>query len=862
MTSNQIRAKFLDFFANKNHTIEPSSSLIPHNDKTLLFVNAGMVPFKDVFSGREKKAYTRAVSSQRCVRAGGKHNDLENVGYTARHHTFFEMLGNFSFGDYFKEDAICFAWEFLTKELKIPADRLWVSVYEDDDEAEEIWIKKIGFPKSRISRCGAKDNFWSMGDTGPCGPCSEIFYDHGEDIAGGPPGHADEDGDRFIEIWNLVFTQFDRQADGHLKPLDNPCVDTGMGLERLAAILQNKHNNYDTDLFTTITKTITNLTTGVKIINPSVRVIADHIRSTSFLIADGVIPENEGRGYVLRRIIRRAIRYGYKIGINELFFYKLVKPLIQTMSDAYPLLLENQQKIEKILAKEEERFSQTLKQGMALLNEVIENLDNNEINGETLFKLYDTYGFPLDLTADIAREKNLKIDKIGFEKAMQQQQNRARKSGDFSAKTTNPNIEKKSDFLGYSQLDNPTEVIAIIRDGELVNVINSNENAIVILSKTVFYAEAGGQVGDTGELINDKTTFVVSDTQKQPSGAIEHYGKLTQGSLKIGDTIEAVVNKNRRKNIARNHSATHLLHAALREVLGETVRQKGSLVDENKLRFDFSYEDSISDELLQKIETMVNRKILGNTKVYTEEMDIESAKKKGAMALFGEKYDNIVRVLTMGKNDFSVELCGGIHVKRLGDIGLFKIIQQSGIAAGVRRIEAITGFTAYQFMTNINNDIKKIAKVIKVNDNDVVKKIEQLICQQKTNEKELAKLQQKIAQSSSGDLLSSADEVNDIKVLATKVDGVNAKELRNLVDSLKDKSDKLVVVLASVNDDKISLVAGVSKSITKTYNAKEILSQVATQLGGKAGGREDMAQGGASDVNKLQEVLDNLKNII
>lgn len=865
MTANQIRQKFLDFFANKNHTIEPSASLVPYNDKTLLFVNAGMVPFKDVFSGREKRKYTRAVSSQRCVRAGGKHNDLENVGFTARHHTFFEMLGNFSFGDYFKEEAIEFAWQFLTEELKIPASRLWVSVYEEDDEAEEIWIKKIGFPKSRISRCGAKDNFWSMGDTGPCGPCSEIFYDHGEDIAGGPPGHADEDGDRYIEIWNLVFTQFDRQIDGYLKPLENPCVDTGMGLERLTALLQDKHNNYDTDLFKQITKTITNLTSGIKITHPSVRVIADHIRSTAFLIADGVIPSNEGRGYVLRRIIRRAIRHGHKLGISEIFFYQLLKPLVKTMSQAYPILLEQQEHIAKILEKEEQRFAQTLIQGMTLLEEAIATLKGKKLKGETIFKLYDTFGFPVDLTADVAREKNLKIDLIGFEAEMKKQKDRAKNKANFDAQEFTPNINSQSEFLGYEGLKNSAKITAIIYKGEVVSQLEANNKGIIILDKTPFYAQSGGQIGDSGELLNDKFLFKVKDTQKQVSGAFEHYGVLEKGALKVGDVLEAVVDKNNRSNIARNHSATHLLHAALREVLGENVQQKGSLVDAEKLRFDFSYEGNIADEFLLKIESIVNRKILGNTKVWTEETDIETAKKKGAMALFGEKYDKFVRVLTMGKNNFSVELCGGTHVNYLGDIGLFKITAQSGVASGVRRIEAITGYKAYCYSCKTEQNVKKIADLTKSTEDKVVDKVQNLLNQQKALDKELAKIKRENLKNSSDDLLSKVVEIKGIKVLAIQLLDVSAKEGRDLVDKFKTKLGSAIVILAMVNQEKISLVAGITKDLTVKYNAGEILGSIAKKLDGKAGGRADMAQGGASggsNVAKLQSVLDEIPKII
>ncbi|MBT7839270.1 MAG: alanine--tRNA ligase, partial [Candidatus Thioglobus sp.] len=637
MKTAQIRQKFLDFYASKEHTIEPSSSLVPHNDKTLLFVNAGMVPFKDVFSGLEKRPYTRAVSCQRCVRAGGKHNDLENVGYTARHHTFFEMLGNFSFGDYFKREAIQYAWEFLTVELGLPKEKLWVSVFEEDDEAEAIWVNEIGFPKNRISRCGAKDNFWQMGDTGPCGPSSEIFYDHGEQIAGGPPGHADEDGDRYIEIWNLVFTQYDKQEDGYLKPLDAPCVDTGMGLERLAAVLQHKNNNYDTDGFQSLVKSVVDLTSkssGIKQDNASVRVIADHIRSTAFMIVDGVIPSNEGRGYVLRRIIRRAIRHGHKIGIDKVFFYKLAPVLALELKQVYPELKLALANVEKVLKREEERFAQTLDQGMGILEEAIVNLKDGEIDGETVFKLYDTFGFPVDLTADVARERNLTIDMPGFEAEMTKQRDRARSAGDFKTTQKGVDITQETEFLGYQQLDNTTSVQALIKDGELVDFIEAGDHAIIVLVQSSFYAESGGQIGDSGTLSNNDIKFDVNNTQKQKTGAFEHHGSVSNGVIKVGDVLEAKVDARKRKRIARNHSATHLLHAALRGVLGETVTQKGSLVDSDKLRFDFSHDEIIAKADLDKIEAMVNRRILGNSMVHTDVTDIETAKKKGAMALF------------------------------------------------------------------------------------------------------------------------------------------------------------------------------------------------------------------------------------
>ncbi|SMN01034.1 Alanyl-tRNA synthetase [uncultured Candidatus Thioglobus sp.] len=865
MKTAQIRQKFLDFYASKGHTIEPSASLIPHNDKTLLFVNAGMVPFKDVFSGVEKRPYTRAVSCQRCVRAGGKHNDLENVGYTARHHTFFEMLGNFSFGDYFKREAIQYAWEFLTVELGLPKDKLWVSVFEEDDEAENIWVNEIGFPRNRISRCGAKDNFWQMGDTGPCGPSSEIFYDHGEHIAGGPPGHADEDGDRYIEIWNLVFTQYDKQEDGYLKPLAAPCVDTGMGLERLAAVLQHKNNNYDTDGFQTLTKAIVEMgdkTDKIGQDNASVRVIADHIRSTAFMVVDGVIPSNEGRGYVLRRIIRRAIRHGHKIGINKTFFYRLAPVLVLTLKDAYPELKKALANVEKILKREEQRFAQTLDQGMGILTDAIAEIKGNQIEGKTVFKLYDTYGFPADLTADVAREQGLTIDMAGFEIEMTQQRDRARQAGGFKAIQKGVAISEMTEFVGYTQLKNASTVQAIIKQGELVERIDVGDNAIVVLASSSFYAESGGQVGDSGVLSNANVDFAVGNTQKQKSGAFEHHGVLNKGVLKVGDVVEANVDKNIRKRIARNHSATHLLHAALRTVLGETVTQKGSLVDGEKLRFDFSHDEVVTKPELEKIESMVNRKILGNTKVHTDITDIDSAKKKGAMALFGEKYGDTVRVLTMGKNDFSVELCGGTHVNQLGDIGLFRITSEGGISSGVRRIEALTGYDAYQFDNQTQNNLSEIAQMTKSNNAQVVEKVAQLLKQQKQLEKQIISFQKQLASNQGDDLVNQAQQVNGVKVLATVVEGVNGKDLRDIADKLKDKLGTAVIVLAAVNGDKISLVSAVTKDLTDKYQAGKILNHVATQVGGKGGGRPDMAQGGGTQPENLELALTSVSGLI
>ena len=864
MKTAEIRRKFLDYFAKQNHAIEPSSSLVPHNDKTLLFTNSGMVPFKDVFSGAEKRPYKRAASCQRCVRAGGKHNDLENVGYTARHHTFFEMLGNFSFGDYFKKDAIKFAWEFLTKEIGLPPEKLWVSVFEDDDEAEDIWVNDIGFPKNRISRCGAKDNFWQMGDTGPCGPCSEIFYDHGESIPGGPPGHADEDGDRYIEIWNLVFTQFDKQEDGYLKPLDAPCVDTGMGLERLAAVLQHVNNNYDTDGFMELTKAIVNLSDkklNITQSDPSVRVIADHIRSTAFMIADGVTPSNEGRGYVLRRIIRRAIRHGHKLGIDKVFFYRLAPILALQTSDIYPELKKNLAIVEKTLRREEDRFLETLDQGMTILEESIANLTGSEIDGKTIFKLYDTFGFPVDLTGDVAREKSLTLDMEGFEIEMEKQRNRARMSGDFVSQKT-ISIDFETNFIGYENLSGKSSITSIIKDGAQVNKIVQGEDAILVLEDTPFYGESGGQVGDTGEIIFTNGSFEVNDTQKQVSGAYEHYGKVVSGSILIDDIGTAKVDITRRKRIARNHSATHLLHAALRKVLGETVTQKGSLVNSKRLRFDFSHDEPLSIEQINEVESMVNRKILGNTEVHSQVTDINSARKLGAMALFGEKYGDSVRVLTMGKDDFSVELCGGTHVDRLGDIGLFRVTNETGIASGVRRIEAITGYTAYKYDKDKENQIFEISKLVKAEPSGLTKKINQLINHSKKLEEQISILQKQNINSIENQLLTRVQEIKGISVISEKLDDVEVKDLRSIADKLKTKFKKAIIVLAVVNNSKISLVCSITKDLVVDYHAGKILNSIAELLDGKAGGRPDMAQGGGSNVNNLNIGLKHVFSIV
>ena len=865
MKTDEIRQKFLSYFESHGHSIQQSASLVPHNDNTLLFVNAGMVPFKDIFTGATKSSFNRAVSSQRCVRAGGKHNDLDNVGYTARHHTFFEMLGNFSFGDYFKSEAIRFAWDFLTLELGLPKDKLWVSVFEDDDEAADIWVNEIGFPRERISRCGAKDNFWQMGDTGPCGPCSEIFYDHGEHIQGGPPGTPEEDGDRFIEIWNLVFMQFNRQQDGELVPLKSTGVDTGMGLERLAAVLQHENNNYDIDIFKDLTSAIVNLIPKAQKIqasHASVRVIADHIRSTAFMIVDGIIPSNEGRGYVLRRIIRRAIRHGHKLGIEEIFFYKLASFLASQNKNAYPELSANLSHVEKVLKKEEDRFIQTLDTGMGILESAIKGISGKEISGVVAFKLYDTYGFPVDLTADVARERGLTVNMDGFETQMTLQKERARKAGDFDSKKSTITIENSTEFLGYEQFKNSAIISAIIKDNKSVDSLSEGEEAIVVINKSSFYGESGGQSGDHGTLSKNGAQFTVTDTQKQASNAFEHHGIQAKGALQVGDVVEASIDQDRRKKIMNNHSATHLLHEALRQVLGDQVNQKGSLVESEKLRFDFSHDEVVSRANLDKVEVIVNQQILGNTQVITEETDIKTAKKKGAMALFGEKYGDSVRVLSMGDDNFSVELCGGTHVKRLGDIGRFKVISESGIAAGVRRIEAVTGIDAYQLDKKNENTLSMIASLTKSSNSMALDKVKQLISNQKNLEKQIAVFQKQLASDQGDSLLSKALEVEGVKILATEVKGVPAKDLRDLADKLKDKLGSAIVVLAVVSDKKVSLVAAVTKNLTDKYQAGNILNHVATQVGGKGGGRADMAQGGGTEPEKLPMALSSIKDLL
>ena len=852
-SSAEIRQAFLEFFKNKQHEIVASSSLVPVNDPTLLFTNAGMVQFKDVFLGQEQRAYTRATSSQRCVRAGGKHNDLENVGYTARHHTFFEMLGNFSFGDYFKREAIQYAWEFLTEVLKLPEDRLWVTVFNEDQQAEDIWLKEMKISAERFSRIGAKDNFWSMGDTGPCGPCSEIFYDHGEAVPGGPPGTPEEDGDRYIEIWNLVFMQYDRDADGNLNPLPKPSVDTGMGLERLAAIMQNGHSNYDIDLFQALIKTIADIAGCKDRQNSSLKVIADHIRSCSFMIVDGVIPSNEGRGYVLRRIIRRAIRHGHKLGMRDIFFYKIVAELVNQMGDAYPELVKMQSQVEKVLKQEEHRFAETLDQGMVILEQAIAELSGTEIPGETVFKLYDTYGFPFDLTADIARERNLTIDKNGFESAMDAQRERARSVKSFTADYAQAvNIDSTTEFTGYELLKDSSSITALFKDGKPVEQLAQGEQGMLILDHSPFYAESGGQVGDQGEIVCADGVFTVTDTQKQ-GAAFAHIGSVTKGTLAVGNQCDACVEESERQQIAEHHSATHLMHAALRDVLGEHVQQKGSLVDSEKLRFDFSHFEPVSAEQLAQIEALVNTHIRCNHDVETKIMSQDDAIASGAMALFGEKYGDSVRVLDMG--GFSIELCGGTHVQRTGDLGIFKIISETGVAAGVRRIEAVAGSKALQRVEESEAALSEIADLVKAKREDVVQKVEHILSDNRKLEKELERLKAKMASSQGSDLAGQAQEISGIHVLAAKLDGADVKVLRETLDQLKNKLGSAAVVLAAVNGEKVSIVAGVSKDKTDIIKAGDLVNVVAEQVGGRGGGRPDMAQAGGTNPAALDAAL-------
>ncbi len=853
MTSAELRKAFLDYYVKQNHTAVHSSPVVPANDPTLLFTNAGMVQFKETFLGQEERDYTRATSVQRCIRAGGKHNDLENVGYTARHHTFFEMLGNFSFGDYFKQDAIKFAWDFLTKELKLPEEKLWVTVFEEDDETADIWLKEMGISSQRFSRCGAKDNFWSMGDTGPCGPCTEIFYDHGEEVAGGPPGSPDEDGDRYIEIWNLVFMQFDRAADGTLTPLPKPSVDTGMGLERLAAVMQNVHNNYDIDLFQAIVKKAAELTNQTDLSNNSLRVIADHIRSCAFMVVDGVLPSNEGRGYVLRRIIRRAIRHGYKLGMSDVFFYKLVPVLVEQMGGAYPELVKEQANVERALKLEEERFAETLENGMKLLDEYISGMEGTVIEGEIAFKLYDTYGFPLDLTADVARERNLTVDEAGFEESMEAQRERARSASNFAAQTAGKiDYSGETQFVGYDRDEAEAKVMAIFVDGVSVDAASEGTDATVILGRTPFYAESGGQVGDTGSLTEGMHSFHVDNCQKQAK-AFLHIGSVTAGTISVGQVLNARIDVDGRRASERNHSATHLLHAALRAVLGTHVQQKGSLVTPERLRFDFSHFEPIKPEQLLEIEKLVNKNIMLNTPVGMNEMDIEAAKEKGAMALFGEKYGDVVRVVDMG--DFSVELCGGTHVCSTGQIGPFRILSETGIASGVRRVEALTGEGAWAAIYEDDKTLLNVASTVKSDKSQVETKVAQLVADHKELEKQFKQLQSKMASSQGDDLANQAVKVGEVSVLAAQLEGADVNTLRETLDKLKDKLAPAAIVLAAVDGEKVSLVAGVSKEVTKTYKAGELVNHVAQQVGGKGGGRPDMAQAGGKDPSKLAEAL-------
>ncbi|EBG7575581.1 alanine--tRNA ligase [Salmonella enterica subsp. enterica serovar Enteritidis] len=858
----EIRQAFLDFFHSKGHQVVASSSLVPNNDPTLLFTNAGMNQFKDVFLGLDKRNYSRATTSQRCVRAGGKHNDLENVGYTARHHTFFEMLGNFSFGDYFKHDAIQFAWELLTGEnwFALPKERLWVTVYETDDEAYEIWEKEVGIPRERIIRIGdnkgapyASDNFWQMGDTGPCGPCTEIFYDHGDHIWGGPPGSPEEDGDRYIEIWNIVFMQFNRQAEGTMEPLPKPSVDTGMGLERIAAVLQHVNSNYDIDLFRTLIEAVAKVTGATDLGNKSLRVIADHIRSCAFLVADGVLPSNENRGYVLRRIIRRAVRHGNMLGAKETFFYKLVGPLIEVMGSAGEELKRQQAQVEQVLKTEEEQFARTLERGLALLDEELAKLQGDTLDGETAFRLYDTYGFPVDLTADVCRERNIKVDEAGFEAAMEEQRRRAREASGFGADyNAMIRVDSASEFKGYDHLELNGKVTALFVDGKAVEAINAGQEAVVVLDQTPFYAESGGQVGDKGELKGAGFTFAVDDTQKYGQ-AIGHLGKLSAGALKVGDAVQADVDEARRARIRLNHSATHLMHAALRQVLGTHVAQKGSLVSDKVLRFDFSHNEAMKPSEIREVEDLVNAQIRRNLPIETNIMDLDAAKAKGAMALFGEKYDERVRVLSMG--DFSTELCGGTHASRTGDIGLFRIISESGTAAGIRRIEAVTGEGAMATVHAQSDRLNDIAHLLKGDSQNLGDKVRAVLERTRQLEKELQQLKDQAAAQESANLSSKAVDLNGVKLLVSEIAGIEPKMLRTMVDDLKNQLGSTVIVLATVVEGKVSLIAGVSKDVTDRVKAGELIGMVAQQVGGKGGGRPDMAQAGGTDAAALPAAL-------
>ncbi|KAI2681394.1 alanine--tRNA ligase [Pseudomonas sp. TNT3] len=861
MKSAEIREAFLRFFEEQGHTRVASSSLIPGNDPTLLFTNAGMNQFKDCFLGQEKRAYTRATSSQKCVRAGGKNSDLENVGYTARHHTFFEMLGNFSFGDYFKHDAITYAWTFLTDVLKLPKEKLWVTVYASDDEAYDIWTKHIGVPVERMIRIGdnkgapyASDNFWTMGDTGPCGPCTEIFYDHGDHIWGGPPGSPEEDGDRYIEIWNNVFMQFNRTADGVLHPLPAPSVDTGMGLERISAVMQHVHSNYEIDLFKNLLSASAEAIGCSNDDQSSLKVVSDHIRSCGFLIADGVLPSNEGRGYVLRRIIRRACRHGNKLGATGSFFYKIVAALVAEMGEAFPELKQQQSNIERVLKAEEEQFSKTLEHGLKILEQDLLELKGTVVPGDVVFKLYDTYGFPMDLTADIARERNLTVDEVGFEREMEAQRVRARSASSFGLDyNTLVKVDVATEFTGYKATSGSAKIVAIYKDGQSVDVLSEGEEAVIVLNQTPFYAESGGQIGDSGYLQAGASRFDVRDTTKT-GGAFLHHGVLASGSLLVGAPVDTHVDAEVRHATALNHSATHLLHAALRKVLGEHVQQKGSLVDSQRLRFDFSHFEAIKPEQLKALEDIVNAEIRKNSEVATEETDIETAKQKGAMALFGEKYGDNVRVLSMG-GDFSVELCGGIHANRTGDIGLLKIISEGGVASGVRRIEAVTGAAALAYLNAAEEQLKEAANLVKGSRDNLIDKLSAVLERNRLLEKQLEQLQAKAASAAGDDLSASALDVKGVKVLAVRLDGQDGKALLALVDQLKNKLGRAVILLGSVHEDKVVLVAGVTKDLTGQLKAGDLMKQAAAAVGGKGGGRPDMAQGGGTDACALDAAL-------
>lgn len=857
MTSAEIRQAFLDYFNQQGHEVVASSSLIPANDPTLLFTNAGMVQFKDVFLGDDKRLYQRATSSQRCVRAGGKHNDLENVGYTARHHTFFEMLGNFSFGDYFKVDAIRFAWTFLTEVLGLPKEKLWVTVHHTDNEAERIWKEDIGVDPERFSKLD-EDNFWAMGDTGPCGPCTEIFFDHGEEVFGGPPGSPDEDGDRYIEIWNVVFMQYNRSADGEMTPLPRPSVDTGMGLERIAAVMQGVHSNYEIDMFQNLLKATADAVGATDLDHKSLRVIADHIRSCAFLIVDGVTPSNEGRGYVLRRIMRRAIRHGNKLGAKGAFFNTLVAALVKEMGDAYPELVKLQDQVERVILKEEQQFAKTLDHGMKLLSEAIGALQGNIISGEMVFKLYDTYGFPVDLTADVAREHQLELDMEGFEAEMEQQRQRARASGSFAVDYNDKlTIDGETAFTGYDHCEEQAKIVALFKEGESVEQLSAGEKGIVVLNHTPFYGESGGQAGDVGTLSSDLGVFQVLDCTKEARNHL-HHGEVRQGVLTMGGQVSAQVDRHARQGTALNHSATHLLHAALRKVLGDHVQQKGSLVNSERLRFDFAHFEAMTTDELKEVEELVNDQIRANSPVVTEVMAIDEARQKGAMALFGEKYDDEVRVLSMG-GDFSVELCGGTHASRTGDIGFLKIISESGIASGVRRIEAVTGQGAQSYTSEMDYSLGQIAALLKGSKDTALEKVKALSDRTRHLEKELEQLKAKLATAQSGDLISQAKEIKGIKVLTATLNGVEPKALRDTIDQLKNKLGSAVVVLATESDGKVSVAAGVTKDLIAKVKAGDLVKDLAVQLGGKGGGRPDFAQGGGTDASALPAALESVE---